>query len=311
MKCVVHMTHPEVEAWNFGSREESRLRRLVPEAEIRIVDDEAAFLEDLPEAEVVLVWRFEEAWLDRAPGLKWVATPSAGKERIPAAIARRVRVTHGTFHGKVMSETVVGMMLFAVRRLSFWSGERRSMPWPQGPMEEGLGLLRGSHAAILGFGPIGRAVAEKLKVFQVRITGIKRTPADPPDFFDQEDRIVTLDRLPETLAEADHLVVILPGTEETDFLLNRETLAHLPPHAWVYNVGRGNAIDEAALIEALNAGGLAGAFLDVFEDEPLPADSPLRKMDKVFLLPHASAICPEYLSFFVDEVAEQWGSVKR
>jgi phosphoglycerate dehydrogenase-like enzyme len=113
------------------------------------------------------------------------------------------------------------------------------------------------------------------------------------------------------LPAADHLVLALPGGAETDSLLDARRLSLLPPHAAIYNVGRGNAIDESALASALVAQAIAAAYLDVFAREPLPADSPLRSCPNAFLLPHISAIAPNYLDLFLRELAQrlkmEWG----
>ena len=98
----------------------------------------------------------------------------------------------------------------------------------------------------------------------------------------------------------------LPGTEGTDRLIDRRRLALLPPTATLCNVGRGNALDEEALVAALRGNRLAGASLDVFREEPLPLPSPLRTCPNLWLMPHASAIAPDYLDLFVAELGERW-----
>ena len=297
VRISTFLTHPEVQAWNYGERETSLLAEALPDAEIRICATEAEFLDALPETEIALVWHFPLEWTERAPHLKWVATPAAGREYLPEALAERVRVTYGTFHGKIMSETVLGMMLAAKRSLFAWQDKQQ--PWPRAEFESGAGLLRGSRATILGFGPIGRDIAATLLPLGVRVTAVKKSP---PQSVVPNLAIHTVDALPSLLPETDHLIMVLPDTPETYHLMSGDQLALLPKTAWLYNVGRGKALDESALARAIQAGDLAGAFLDVFEEEPLTPDSPLRQLDQVFLLPHASAICPEYLFFFTLEV---------
>ena len=110
-----------------------------------------------------------------------------------------------------------------------------------------------------------------------------------------------LERLDALLPTADHLILALPATPETDGLVDAARLARLPLRAAVYNVGRGNVLDESALARALVRGRLRAACLDVFRQEPLPANSPLRTAPNILLMPHASAIAPEYLDLFLDE----------
>jgi len=198
---------------------------------------------------------------------------------------------------------VLGMMLGHCRGIIASERLRHSHPWPQAKLAKTMKLLRGSHVAILGFGHIGEWIARLAKPFGVQITGIKRVASPPPSYFSAADRIVTIARLHETLPTVDHLVLALPADKTTDRIIGKAELALLPPHAAIYNIGRGNAIDENALHEALTAGRLSGAYLDVFAVEPLPASSPLRNCPALFLMPHASAIAPNYLDLFVDELA--------
>jgi phosphoglycerate dehydrogenase-like enzyme len=164
--------------------------------------------------------------------------------------------------------------------------------------------LRGSHLVILGFGNVGRWVGKLAKPFGVRITGMSRRPRPQPEYFTAGDAVTPANRLDTVLPHADHLMLALPSGPATDHIIDRRRLALLKPQAWLYNIGRGNAVDTAALAKALAAGRLAGACLDVFEEEPLPADHPLRALPNVLLMPHASAIAPNYLDLFLNEFIE-------
>lgn len=171
--------------------------------------------------------------------------------------------------------------------------------------------LRNSRVTILGFGRIGTAVAQKLKPFGPALTGIRRTPvsaAHPmPNWFSSEDRILPPEDIPSILPETDHLLLILPRSPQTDRIIGPRELQLLPPHAVLYNLGRGNALDESALTQALTdhrrnpETGIAFAWLDVFDSEPLPAESPLRRQPNCRLFPHVSAAAPDYMDLFVQE----------
>ena len=110
--------------------------------------------------------------------------------------------------------------------------------------------------------------------------------------------------LDQVLKQCDHIVLALPSTASTRHLIGRPELARMKPTACLYNVGRGACVDTAALTQALASGQIAGAGLDVFEEEPLPAGSPLRRMPNVLVMPHASAIAPQYLDIAAEEFAE-------
>ncbi len=154
---------------------------------------------------------------------------------------------------------------------------------------------------ILGFGNIGRWVGRLAKPFGVRITGVRKNPGRPPEYFEAEDTQLPAERLDDVLPRADHLVLTLPGGSGTRHLIDARRLSLLPAPAVIYNVGRGSAIDEPALVAALKSGSIAGAALDVYEKEPLAADSPLRDLPNALLLPHAAAISPNYMDLFIDE----------
>ena len=263
----------------------------VPELEVVFADSQEAFVRNLSKATYVLTFRFSEAWLPLTYRLKWIATPAAGRELLGARLPERIRLTHGTFHGEIMAETVVGMLLAIRRGLLPGLGlctERE--PWPE--FVPGRTTLAGSRAVILGYGHIGQAIGRKLEALGVTVQGVRRA------------NVGELDGM---LPGADALILALPATPETTHLLNGERLARLPRHAVVANVGRGNAIDEEALAEALERRALYAAFLDVFEEEPYPADGRLRRAPNCFLLPHASAFAPDYL----DRAFRAWLEVYR
>jgi phosphoglycerate dehydrogenase-like enzyme len=233
-------------------------------------------------------------------------TPAAGRDYFSVRPPPGVDLDYGAFHGELMAETVLAMMLAQTRGLPLAAGMRSAggvieSEWPRAKFDRSARPLRGSHVVIAGFGNIGRWVARLAKPFGVRITGVRREPGERPESFDSGDVLLPAERLDEVLPHADHLILTLPGGSATRHFLDERRLSLLPARAVVYNVGRGNAIDEVALVKALRAGGIAGAALDVFETEPLPLDSPLRDCPGVLLLPHAAAISPNYLDLFVGE----------
>lgn len=302
---AIQLTHPTVPCWNFSPANLQKLAHSFPSASIVVCADTDALLEALPQAEVVLIWTFRQEWFRRAPRLRLLATPAAGRDYFTVTPPPGIEILYGSFHGEIMAETVVGMMLAHCRGILLADRLRReSILWPREELGKVMKPLRGSHVAILGFGHIGEWIARLSKPFGVRITGIKRTPVPPPSYFNPSDQILTVDRLHEILPTVDHLVLALPGGPSTDKIIGRAELSLLQPGAVIYNVGRGNAIDEEALIEALEEGRLAGAYLDVFRQEPLPESSALYR-SSAFLMPHASAIAPNYMDLFLDELIPQ------
>ena len=251
----------------------------VPELEVIFADSQEAFVRNLSKATYVLTFRFCEAWLPLTYRLQWIATPAAGRELLGARLPDRIRLTHGTFHGEIMAESVVGMLLAVRRGLLPGLGLcTEAEPWPE--FTPHRTTIAGSTAVILGYGHIGQAIGRKLSALGVTIHGVRRA---------------NLPELPQLLPQADALILALPATRETDHLVDAAALARLPAHAGLLNVGRGNAVDEEALTQALEARKLYAAFLDVLQVEPYPVDGPLRKAPRCFLLPHASAFAPDYL----------------
>jgi phosphoglycerate dehydrogenase-like enzyme len=120
-------------------------------------------------------------------------------------------------------------------------------------------------------------------------------------------RLFTPEQRLDAVRHADHIVCVLPGDTGTDHFVDGELLSHMLPSACVYNLGRGNAIDAEALARALSHGQIAGAFLDVQPEEPLPAASPLWSVPNLYLTPHSSAISAEYLDLYFEELARELG----
>ncbi len=306
MQLIVFLRSSQVQAWTFSERHKRRLQEALPGWDVVECHSDGEFAERLREsAEPVAAvsWRFEQAWLDATRELRVLATPSAGRDYFQVQTAPAIRRLNGSFHGELMAETALGLLLGHARGL-FLGGRlmREGQAWPRAEIDAVARPLRGSHLVVVGFGNIGRRIASLAKPFGVRLTAVCRNPGVKPAYFEDNDRLLPVTRLDEILPQADHLMLILPGGAETDRLLDRRRLALLPEHAAVYNLGRGNAIEEPALIELLQARRIAGAYLDVFAQEPLAMDSALRKLDNVWLLPHASAIAPNYLDLFFEEL---------
>ena len=259
--------------------------------ELRFAGDADDLVAALPDAEVVFSWRppqgaLEEAW-GRASRLRWIQTASAGVDSLlfPALVDSDVVVTNarGVFDGAI-AEWVVGAMLAFVAGLHrsvvdqaehVWHGDRRTE------------RLSGTRLTIVGPGPIGRAVATRALQLGMSVTMVGRTPRHDESF----GEVLGVDRLHAALRDADHVLNALPLTAETRGLFDSAAFDAMPASARFYNVGRGDTVDEPALVEALRTGGIGGAALDVFHEEPLPPDHPLWSMPNVIVSPH---ICGDF-----------------
>ncbi|HYQ15012.1 MAG TPA: D-2-hydroxyacid dehydrogenase [Polyangiaceae bacterium] len=306
MKVVVWLEN-EIRAFSVQAEQLARLRQRHPSLTFCVARDEQAFLKELADADAALIWRFSAAWYGAAPKLRFVATPAAGREKLEPDAERRVRALHGHFHGQIMAESLLAMVLFFSRRLDLAVEARRAGRYEREAYST-TRRLAGQTALIIGYGPLGRSCAKLLKAFGLRVVGVKRNAdVDPAP----ADAVFPSERLPELLPEADLVILTLPGDTGARHLIGERELASLRSSASLYNLGRGNAVDEAALLRALRAGQLAHAFLDVFEREPLPLDSPLWSEPKLAFLPHASAISAEYLDLWFEELAGELDALAR
>jgi D-2-hydroxyacid dehydrogenase (NADP+) len=303
---VILWVHSKVLAnLQIQDRHLHRLERAFPDSTFIRCRSREQFLEALPRADIVCSLRFKAQWFARAPRLRRVISPTAGRDWFPAELPPGVRFEFSTFHGKIMAETVVGMMLSHARGLLRAYSLQKQESWPNRILEPGLRLLKGSRVTVLGFGNIGGHIARMVKCFGALVTGLRRDPGEMPDYFVEGDRLLAAERLDEVLRQTDHLVLCLPATPATTGIVDARRMALLPGNAGIYNVGRGNVLDEQALSALLEERPLCEAYLDVFQEEPLAAESPLRNLPNCLILPHVSANSPEYIDLFVEELIER------
>ena len=307
---LVYLTHPHVQAWNFLPIHRKLLEDSVPGLNISICLNLKEFLDRLPEAEIVIVWFFKNDWLEKAINLELIITPAAGRDWVNLE-TNKIKVLYGRFHGPMIAESILGAVFYFLKAFHFSKKMQLQKKWARTKISEYLGSLKGSRVTILGFGNIGQCVGRFLKPYGCVITGIKRTFVKGPDYFKDGDRVLTVDKISEVLETTDHLVLVLPGGVETQGLLTYELLSKLPANSYVYNVGRGNVYEEQDLVAILQEDKIAGAYLDVFDAEPLSEKSLLWQLDNVLIQPHISAASPQYLELFIEELAEKINNAKK
>ena len=242
----------------------------------------------LPGADVLLGWDFaagglEEAWRG-AGDLRWIQWCGAGVNAalFPGLTRSDVILTNarGVFD-RAMAEYTLGLIIgFAKRFPESYALQSRS-EWRHRLSER----VEGARALVVGVGSIGREIARLLRAVGMIVEGVGRTARDGDGDF---DRIHGQDGLIDCLGDADYVVLITPLTSETAGLFGARAFAAMKPSAHFINLGRGQLVEEPALIAALDAGNLAGAALDVFETEPLPAESPLWRHPGIIVTPHNS-----------------------
>ncbi len=304
---AIFLEHPGLSSLTMHPSQAAALaERLGPEVQVAHCRTQEEFLAALPLADWVSTWTFRQEWFSLAPRLQLVSTPAAGKDYFTVEWPAGMRHWNGTFHGVFMGETALAMLLGMCRGLLPAVTTFREESWPRGQVDARMRPLRGSTVTICGFGHIGRWIGRLLKPLGTRLWGVARHPGHlPPEYFTPGDQCCSLEELDALLPQTDHLILVLPRSPETDHFLDRRRLALLPPHATVCNLGRGNAIDEAALAEALTQGRLGGACLDVCAQEPLPPQSPLRRCPNLWITPHTSAFSPTYMDAYGQELARR------
>ncbi len=221
--------------------------------------------------------------LAKMPSVDWVQSSWAGVTPL-LAIDRRDYVLTGVkdAFGPQMSEYVLGYLLAHELKVPERMQAQRQREW----LGVRSGVLQGKRLGIMGTGSIGRHLAQTAASFGLSVTGLSLSAAATPGF----EKVWPIDQLYEFLEEIDYLVSTLPQTNQTDNMLEAAALAKLPAHAFFVNVGRSNVVDDAALIDALQNEELAGAVLDVFDEEPLPQGNPLWDAPNLLITAHIAAI---------------------
>ena len=229
------------------------------------------------------------AFLAKAKNLRWVQSWSAGVDRYLGldGLMKNEAIAFTNMkgaHGPVISEHVFALMLSLRRALPAYAAAQRGARWDR-KAGTGQKALAGSTLVVAGMGGIGREIAKRGKAFDMKVLATVRTKREAPDYVDELGTAEDLDRF---LEQADVVAIALPLTDETRGLFDAARLAKIKRGALLINIARGAIVETPALLEALRNGTLAGAGLDVTDPEPLPADSPLWKMDNVLITPHVA-----------------------
>ncbi len=290
----------------FGAADREMLRSVDPRYELlHDGEDTQAWLDGLedPDLEVLSASRVPGDG-SRAPRLRWLATAAAGiDDLVPLdPWSQGLTVTNASgVHAVPMAEYVLSAALMVTQRLPERLANRDRRAWTEARWHLAAGGLRGRTTLIVGYGSVGREVARLLHACGVRIIAVKADPSrrvdegwHEPGTGDPQgvlpDRLEGPDALAELVPLADIVVLTMPGTIATTGLFDARLLGRVRQDAWLVNVGRGGVIDEAALLDALRAGRIGGAVLDVTSREPLPADDPLWSEPRCFVTPHVSGI---------------------
>lgn len=230
-----------------------------------------------------------DALFTRMPRLRWVQSLATGVDHFlrSKTLARDVLLTSGRgIHGPAMRETALHLMLSIGHDSNGLVRDKGNHRWDR----RAWSLLAGKTAVVIGTGVAGSAIGSLLQALDMQVVGVSRMPRKVAGF----DAVVPQSELPEVAAKADYVINVLPGDAANLNIIGRGVFARMKSSAYFISVGRGETVDEEALIEVLEDGRIAGAGLDVFAAEPLPVQSPLWDLPNVFISPHIGGLFNEY-----------------
>ena len=257
--------------------------------------------DQLARTEALMAGAVPAGLLPSMPKLRWAQAMSAGVEGwlalpdLPAGLT--LTCARGT-HTESMPENIMSALFYVAKPMATAVAIQKHGKWVHTVPQP----LTGKTLGILGLGAIGQEVARLASAFGMRVIGTRRRPVPMPNVAE----ILPPDRTDEVLAQSDFVLLLLPATPDTDNLIDATRLARMKPGAWLLNFGRGHLIKDADLIAAAKAKKIAGAVLDVFRQEPLPADHPFWTAEGIIVLPHVGGPHPQRDKFvarlFVDNL---------
>jgi len=251
---------------------------------------EASESGELAACDALVTFTYEDRFLDA--GVEWIHSIQAGVDRFPfdALADRNIALTNSTgIHGDVVGETAVGLMLSFARRLHVHRSNQERGEWRKPAWNDAFPLRRES-ACVVGLGTLGKGIATRASALGMDVTGVKRTPTP----VDGVDEVYPPTDLREAIGDARFVALAVPLTADTEGMISAPELDAMREDAYLINVARGPVVDQDALVDALDSGAVAGAGLDVFETEPLPAESSLWDREEVIVTPHAAGFNVEY-----------------
>ncbi len=291
---LLTLVHHSFELWNTPSWFSARLHQDFPTVEAVQRSSYEGIEPYLRDAEVIISWSLRTEQFKAASKLRWIHSPAAAVHQLmfPELIDSDVVLTNAReVHGPVVAEHVMAMVFALAKCLPQAVRCQQKHIWGQEPMWRGRPRpreLAGATLGLVGLGSIARAVAKHASNLGMRVIAVRENPGKgSPEGVQQVFASSQVDQL---LAQSDYVVLAVPVTPLTKRMMNAAHLANMKPDACLINVGRGPLVDEEALAQALREKTIGGAALDVFEAEPLPADSPLWDLENLLITPHTAGL---------------------
>jgi D-2-hydroxyacid dehydrogenase (NADP+) len=276
-----------------------------PQVEVTIVSDP----DEIRACDAVVTFAHDDAFLDSGDGAgpAWIHSIQAGYDRFPLDEfeAQGVALNNSTgIHGESVGEFAVGLMLTFARRLHAYVRNQADHEWTLPAWDEPF-TLGGERLCVVGLGTLGRGIAERADALGMDVVGVRRSGESTP----HTETVYTPDELHEAIADATFVALAVPLIDETEGLMGAEEFAAMRENAYLINVARGSVVVQDELVAALRDGKIAGGGLDVFEEEPLSAESPLWDFEEVVVTPHRAAAERDYYRHVAGLVRENVGRV--
>jgi phosphoglycerate dehydrogenase-like enzyme len=287
------------------------LSPVYPDVEFGFCQSQAEIKDAIADAEVYMGWLNRDIFL-AAKELKWIQSPSSGINyyiAIPELVAGDVLLTsaRGT-HGACLAEHTFAMILAFTRHIRDYVQHQKTHTWSARELRGKMLELTGMTIGIVGFGAVGRAIAKHAAAFDMKIMAVDMFPQNPPEYVASLSGLDGLDAL---LGQSDYVVVTVPYTEQSDKMIGAAEIAKMKPSAMLVGISRGGIIDESALVLALRERRLAAAALDVFDTEPLPAESELWDVENLLITPHVAGGSQYECDYILDIFRENLGHFVR
>jgi len=308
---VLTMLYHRFDLWTAPPWFSERLRKDFPQIQFEQFDDYTKAEPHFADADVVITWSLRPEQVKAAKRLRWIHSPAAAVHQlmIPEIVNSDIVVTNASVvHGAVVAEHVIALVLAQAKRIPSLVRHQQRHEWAQQQLWKDFPRPRevaGATLGLVGLGGIGEEVARRALLLGMRVAAVREHPdrtlpesllraasgfGEPGQTDESRIAVYGTSEIGRMLSQSEYVVLAAPLRDKTIAMINRETLAHMKPDAYLINVSRGPLVDESALVEALRGGQIAGAALDVFDQEPLPPESPFWDLPNVLVTPHSAAL---------------------
>lgn len=291
-KCLIYFELPQ--------KHLARLKKITNRFKFISCTEKSELMPHLMDTEILMIFvaEFDAQLLEMAPHLKWIQTITAGVDHLPLKEinARQIILTNARgIHKIQMAEFAVAAMINFARNFHLMCRNQIKGLWDRSiPQAE----INAKVAGILGSGSIGAEIAKKASFLGMRVLGVRKNPR-PMEFF---DRVYGLAEMDAVFQESDYIINLLPLTGDTRKIIDKRYFGVMKHTACFINIGRGQTVNQTDLADALKSHRIGGLVADVYEDEPLPDDSPLWELENVILTPHIAGVSPNYMERAMDVI---------